>query len=197
MKKLFSAAVAVGLLAVFASSASAQDTTKMVIWYDADGSAYIQNNSKTDTFKLDGYTIASELNDLIPGDYVAEKGWKAFEDIPTQFPAELGTVIAQLGSAALQMGSANPNSGNLTEVTLNPAGLEFSPGEKWFLGKPFTTKPTDASGAPLPGYSFLFKTVDSTQQATGAIVSVPEPSTLVLAGFGLLGLVGLARRRRA
>jgi len=169
----------------------------MTLWIDADGSTYLKNNSKTETFKIDGYSIASEHNDLLWQDYDGVKGWRAFEDIPTQFPDDISKVSAQFGAAALSMGSANPNAGNLSELTLNANGLEFNPGESWFIGKPFTVLPCGPDGI-LAGYAFAFKTTDSTQQQNGsASFCVPEPSGWLLAGLGGLGLAAFARRARA
>lgn len=190
MKKLFCAAAAIALLAGFASQANAAG--KMVVWYDVDGSTYLKNVGDA-PISIDGYTISSEANDLIFADYAGGKGWRALEDILTQFPAEIGNLTAALGPGALTFGSANPNGGNLTELTLSPLGAAFDPEEQWYIGKPFT-------GAPVGvDYAFFYKDVQGSIQIAGDIAGpgVPEPSTFVLAGLGLVGLVGLARRRRA
>jgi len=193
MKRCLASILAwIALAALAAAPVFAQDT--MGLWIDPDGSTYIKNLSATKTFVIDGYTISAESNDLIPMDYDGTKGWKAFEDILTQFPEEMSLLQQQFGGAAVSMGSASPAGGNLTELTLNPSGLSFSPGEQWFIGKPFTINPFGPGGLPLTNYRFQYKTVDSLSQVVGVIV--PEPSTLVLATLAGLGLVAMRWRRR-
>jgi len=89
------------LAAVFAAcsmagAANGQDATRLVIWYEADGSAYLWNNSKSNTYKIDGYTIGSDHNDLIVADYDGTQGWRALEDIESQFPSDVEAMTAQL-----------------------------------------------------------------------------------------------------
>jgi len=164
----------------------------MGLWIDPDGSTYIKNLSATKTFKVDGYTLLSEALDLITYDYDGTKGWRAFEDILGQFPDEFRPMLDQLGPAAATMGAISPAQGHLHESTLNPAGLEFSPGERWFLGKPFTTNPFGTGGLPLSNYQFRYKTIDSLSQVAGVIV--PEPSTWLLATLAGVCLLGFRRR---
>jgi len=182
-----------------AGAAKAQDD-KMVVWYDrTDGSTYLRNMSATDAYFIDGYTIASEYDDLLSGDWDGTKGWKAFEDILTQFPAEVAYLAMQYGGAVLSMGSANPGPGNLTELTLVPSGVHFSPGESWFIGKPFTANPLDVHGYGLPGYSAAFKLAGQIQQSTYPALRgspVPEPSTWLLATLAGLGLAAMRSRSK-
>jgi len=176
--------------------AVAQSTNALVIWYDrTDGSAYLKNNNPTYTIGIDGYTIASDFDDLVPDDYDGTKGWRAFEDLESQFPAEVGPVTELLGDVALTMQSANPGVGNLTELTLRYPGLQFDPGEMWFIGKPFAGVPIDDAGNNKEGYRFLFKPDDLANYPLPAIIGapVPEPATWLLAAVAALGLVGARR----
>jgi len=190
------ALLVVVLLSGGLASVSNADQYDFVVWYDrTDGSAYLKNLSPSDTLEIHGYSIVSDSEDLLPGDYDGVKGWKAFEDIETQFPSEIDAVTAQLGSVALEFGSANNNAGNVSELTIHLVGLEFSPGETWFIGKPFGSVPIDDAGVSKPGYAFWWMG-DLDVGGVSRIVGdpVPEPSTLLLATLAGLGLVAMRSR---
>ena len=78
------------------------------------------------------------------------------------------------------------------------AGLDFNPGEMWFLGKPFSTIPIDDAGLGKSGYALIFKTVDNADYPVSGIIGapVPEPATWLLATSASLGLIALRRRAR-
>jgi len=180
------------LAAVLVACGMAGEATaaEMVLWYDrTDGSTYLKNASPENLWNFWSYSIVSDFGDLLPGDFDGSSGWKALEDIPSQFPDEVALANAQLGEAALKMGTVNPNSKNLTEVTLSAAGLEFSPGEMWFIGKPFTRIPIDDTGEMKPGYGFFFGGGDWQPRSTIVGAPVPEPSTLLLATLAGAGLL--------
>ena len=179
MKKLICAAAALALLTAFATSANAAPTD-LRIWVEVDGSAYLENTTDGPV-SFDGYQIASEGKNLDPA------GWKSISD---RVPAEITDLIAALGAGALTFGEANPGNANLAE--LNLGGVGTLPGKaKFSLGKPFIN--TGVAGS-ADGF---FWSAPGTGSQTSDVVLAPEPSALVLAGFGLIGLVGLARRRRA
>lgn len=180
MKKLFCAAVALGLLTAFAGSAGA--ITPLQIWVDADGSAYL-NNTTDKAISFDGYQIASESNRLDPA------GWNSIADHVAG--GDIAGVIGALGAGGLTFGEANPSAGNLAELNLGGAGT-LQPGAKFAIGKPFLDKANNDATA-----DFFYKLNTSPSSVAGDIVNVPEPSTFVLGGLGLVGLVGLIRRRRA
>jgi len=187
---------AVVLLACGMAGAAKAQFDQMVIWYDrTDGSAYLKNNADW-SIRMDGYAIGSDFDDLLTGDFDGSKGWKALEDYRTIHVSELDDLEAALGPGASTFGSANPSPDNLLELTLSPLGAEFSPGESWFIGKPFTTVPIDDAGNSKPGYSFLWKGTDLDVGGVSRIVGapVPEPSTLVLATLAGLGLVAVRSR---
>lgn len=179
MKKLFCAAVALGLLTAFAGSANA--AKEIQLWVAADGTAYLENTTDA-AVSFDGYTIESEGNKLDPA------GWSSIAD---QVLSNTGGVIAALGPGALSFGEANPGAGNLSELNLaNAASLGAH--AKFAIGKPLLGLPSTDAG-------FSFKLAGVQNGAPGDITGpgVPEPSTFVLGAIGLVGLVGLARRRRA
>ena len=178
MKKLFCAAAALALLTAFAGSASA--VTDIDLWIDVDGTAYLRNNT-AGPLSFDGYQIASESKALDPA------GWDSISD---RIPARINDLIGALGAGALTFGEANPGEGNLAEVNLGGAGT-LAAGAKFSLGHPFKT------GVDPTGQDFFFKLTSGTAGIPGDITVVHEPSTFVLAGLGLVGVAGLARRRRA
>lgn len=180
MKKLICAAVAFGLLTAFAASANAA-ATDLQLWVDADGTAYLHNTT-AGPVSFDGYQIASpgesKLLDPVAWDSIADR-----------VPARIADLIAGLGAGGLTFGEANPGEGQVAELNLGGVGTLAGDG-KFSLGKPFKNLGAANSAS-------FFWSAPGTGSQTGDIVVVPEPSTLVLAGFGLIGLVGLARRRRA
>ncbi|MFO0896417.1 MAG: PEP-CTERM sorting domain-containing protein [Pirellulales bacterium] len=179
MKKLFCAAVALGLLSLAGVASAA---TPLRIWVDVDGSAFLENTTDA-AISFDGYQIASETNRLDPA------GWKSISDYVAG--GAITDVIAALGPGGLTFGEANPGAGNLAELNLGGVGT-LQGHAKFAIGKPFLDKAQNDATA-----DFFYKVGGQQNSTPGDITNVPEPSTFVLGGLGLVGLVGLIRRRRA
>jgi hypothetical protein len=179
MKKLFCAAVALGLLSLAGVASAA---TPLEIWVDVDGSAFLYNTTGA-PISFDGYQVTSETNRLDPA------GWKSIADYVAG--GAITDVIAALGAGGLTFGEANPGAGNLAELNLGGVGT-LQGGAKFAIGKPFLDGSSNDATA-----DFFYKIGGNPNSVAGEIVNVPEPSSLVLGGLGLVGLVGLIRRRRA
>jgi hypothetical protein len=180
MKKGFLLAVTVGLLAGCAGSALA--TIELTIYVNPDKTAYIKNDGD-EVAKWDGYEVNSENNGLDPA------GWFSFGD---WVAAEPLAVIAKYGAGALGMGEVpNISEGLLAELH-GVGSVDLQPGDQINLGMPFK----DPFGTSFDA-TWRFHTLAAVNPVPGEIVKIPEPSSLILGGLGLVGLIGLARRRRA
>jgi len=107
-----------------------------------------------------------------------------------------------LGSLSFRIYDASDATGNTwSEGTLALPGGIFAPVDLFLPFASLTTVGPNGA-ANLANVGAIKMVIDNTTTgsldvAIGDIYAVPEPSTLVLAGVGLLGLVGLARRRKA
>lgn len=172
MKRFVAVAAVIGLLS-FASLANAQ----LGLQIRPDGNTWLVNED-TAAVPFDGYTIsdASERLD--------EPAWRSIER--AVLAGNVGDVIAAFGAGALAFGSANPNAGNLTELTLG-AGGSLGPDGEWNFG------PIIAAGNVDDDLSFTYSTGGGVE--TGNIEVIPEPSSLILCGLGLIGLLWVRRRK--
>ena len=99
------------------------------------------------------------------------------------FQADLSALTGFTGGSGTGYGAVVPGSGQLA-APLDSNGFLAGAADLYF-----TATLTDlGSKAPLPGYR-----VGETGPVYGA--AVPEPGTLALLGAGMLGLIGLKRRK--
>jgi hypothetical protein len=104
-----------------------------------------------------------------------------FEDVPLPFE---DTIIGAVWDGV----TINPNSDTLL-ATLNFTALEVGMSTLFIDG--------DVGGiSPLKGLFGEFTEVDFGIWEDIQVNPVPEPSTIVLLGFGLMGLVGLGKKRK-
>ena len=138
---------------------------------DADRSLFADSNPPTGT-----NTPAGDV-DPSPG------SWTLLS--PTSAASAGGATLAVDGAGIITASGANPDVDTYTITADNPLGnitgfrLEVMPGADTFVGR------ASNGNAVLSEFSFTFEANP-----------IPEPSTLVLAALGLVGLVASGRRRR-
>lgn len=174
----------------------------------ADSNNLVTNGS-FETGDFSGWTLSGDTGfvgvcdvSTCPGNFAPEDGTYAAYFGPVGDTATISQTVATTpgDTYALSFYLANPVGGtpNYFQVSFGNSSFSFTNFGVAFGWQEFTlTTVATGSQTPLsftfrndPSYWFLDNV--SVQQAGG---TVPEPGTLVLFGTGLLGIVGLARRK--
>jgi PEP-CTERM motif len=150
--------------------------------------------------------------------YNAEPSWTldlstGFSVAPLGSFTENGTLAVPSGETfTLTIWQTAPGAGSATDLgsisgkfTVNPDGttkstvfLDFTSATFAFMGTTYSTP----AGSPIAGINWGVVSVNplstnTTTSLNGIAYTTPEPSSLLLLGAGVSGLLGLVRRKRA
>ena len=153
------------------------------------GYRHFDANEDTGIRQILGATLAAETQYVLSAQ-VGSPNFNIFDDGPWRLELWAGGVMLDSSSGA------NPTSGNWDYRTLtyysdtNPAQLGGD-----LEIRLFAVAPTTDGSVHFDDIRFELH-FDDVSLTARAIQTIPEPSTLVLAALGLLGLLGFVRRRR-
>jgi len=129
-----------------------------------------------DSIRINAYNL---INFVPPGGAPDEINWSE-------------TTVGNLGTSPVQNLGAASIFGN-EDVAANYDQLDWNPGEAAVAGtsatRTFTLENSNTNGYGIDGFEIVGRV------EFDAFV-IPEPSALVLTGFGLIGLLGYGRRRK-